>query len=78
MFLFFFSDFFKNLFRSSKRPPTPDFDPDDVVDSDDEKPAASAPRNSGPKRNPNLFSTPGHNPNNPFNQTNGTPRGQRR
>ena len=28
-----FRQFFKDLFKTSKRPPTPDYDPDDVVDS---------------------------------------------
>jgi len=72
------SQFFKDLFKTSKRPPTPDYDPDDVVDSDDEKPQTTNTTGTGNRRNPNLFSTPEHNPNNPFNQTNGsTPRRHR-
>ena len=72
-FSIFFRAFFSNITGGSKRPPTPDFDPDDVVDSDDEKPLHGPTSGStGNKKNANLFSTPGHNPNNPFNQSNGS------
>ena len=67
-----FRKFLNNTFKSSKRAETPtDFH--DVDDSDDEKPfAANSSGTTGSNannRNVRLFSTPQHNPNNPFNAT---------
>ena len=69
--------FLKEKFKTPKRCDTPpEFH--DVDDSDDdEKPITGPPAgNRGPpNKNVRLFSTPTHNPNNPFNAASeGTPR----
>ena len=67
-----FRSFFNSKFKTPKRADTPtDFH--DVDDSDDEqKPFGANSGGSGGapnNRNVRLFSTPQHNPNNPFNAT---------
>jgi len=65
------ASFFNSKFKTPKRADTPtDFH--DVDDSDDEKPIGANSGGSGGapnNRNVRLFSTPQHNPNNPFNAT---------
>ena len=68
--------FLKNKLKKSKGCETPpEFH--DVDDSDDDQKPITAPVNNTrapPNRNVRLFSTPQHNPNNPFNATpEGTP-----
>lgn len=60
--------FFKSKFKTPKRVDTnPDFH--DVDDSDDEVLVGATPNRAPNNRNVRLFSTPEHNPNNPFNAT---------
>ena len=71
LIFYIFRSFFNSKFKTQKRADTPtDFH--DVDDSDDEKPFGANTGGSGGapnNRNVRLFSTPQHNPNNPFNAT---------
>ena len=64
-------DFFRNTFKSPKRVDTPE-DFKDIDDSDDDDNKPSMPP-SGTPRQARLFSTPQHNPHNPFNSTSQSP-----
>ena len=62
------SPFTRANLKTPKRVDTnPDFH--DIEDSDDEKLVSATPNRAPNNRNVRLFSTPEHNPNNPFNAT---------
>lgn len=69
--LSFSRDFFRSTFKSPKRCDTPEEFKD--IDDSDEEDSRTQRGSSGAPRQARLFSTPQHNPHNPFNATSQSP-----